>query len=164
MRSLVLRLVGATLLLAGVPMAWAQGSPQEGVADLRDVQLDWSRSQRPSLERGSQRPTPLDRGDASGRDDAKSAVAQLWAISLQDKTLYRVMRRWAAQAQYQLVWQVDRDFPIESEVVFEGSFRHAVGQVMFGVAETDFPLQAVFNSDARTLRVVRFLEERESRR
>ena len=164
MSSLALRLVGATLFFAAFPVVWAQGSSHDGAADLRDVQLDWSRSQRPPLERSAQRPILFNRGEAVGQDDVKSGVAQLWAISLQDKTLYRVMRRWAAQAQYQLVWQVDRDFPIESEVVFEGSFRHAVGQVMSGVAVTDFPLQAVFNSDTRVLRVVRFLEERESRR
>lgn len=165
MKLLILRFCVVALVSTGAGViSSAEESSRVDAADLRDVQLDWSRSQRPSLERGSQRPIFLDRGDAVGRDDVRSGVAQLWAISLQDKTLYRVMRRWAAQAQYQLVWQVDRDFPIESEVVFDGSFRHAVGQVMSGVAVTDFPLQAVFNSDTRVLRVVRFLEERESRR
>ena len=125
---------------------------------LSEVQLDWSRSVRPELGRTAPRSiqdvSPPSSGDTSG-------VAQLWAVSLQDKTLYRVMRRWAAQAQYQLVWQIDRDFPIESEVVFEGTFRKAVSEVMVGVSMTDYPLQAIFNLDTRVLRVVRFLEERD---
>ena len=135
---------------------------QSGEAtELRDVQLEWSRSARPALGRSSVRPLVEEPGGAA---DSQGPTAQLWVVSLQDKTLYRVMRRWAAQAQYQLVWQVDRDFPIESEVVFEGGFRSAVGEVMSGVSMTDFPLQAIFNPNTRVLRVVRFLDERESPR
>ena len=78
---------------------------------------------------------------------------------LSDKTLYRTMRRWAQQANLQLLWQVDRDYPIEAEVVFNSSLRQAVGQVMAGVALTDYPLQAVFNSSARVLRVVRHMDD-----
>jgi predicted transcriptional regulator len=126
--------------------------------DLRDAQLDWVRSARPELGREVARSPSQDA--SSPALEVNAGTAHLWAISLQDKTLYRVMRRWAAQAQYQLVWQIDRDFPIESEVVFEGSFRKAVAEVMSGVSMTDYPLQAVFNMDTRVLRVVRFLEER----
>jgi hypothetical protein len=78
---------------------------------------------------------------------------------LSDKTLYRTMRRWAQQANLQLLWQVDRDYPIEAEVVFNSSLHQAVGQVMAGVALTDYPLQAVFNSSARVLRVVRHMDD-----
>lgn len=129
-------------------------------AEFRDSQLDWTRSDRPVLGRGAIRPLVQEPGAASS--ETLSNTAQLWAVSLQDKTLYRVMRRWAAQAQYQLVWQVDRDFPIESEVVFEGNFRSAVSQVMAGVSMTDFPLQAFINSNTRVLRVVRYLEEHDA--
>jgi hypothetical protein len=78
---------------------------------------------------------------------------------LSDKTLYRTMRRWAQHANLQLLWQVDRDYPIEAEVVFNSSLHQAVGQVMAGVALTDYPLQAVFNSSARVLRVVRHMDD-----
>lgn len=138
-------------------LAFAQGAPS---AALQDVQLEWVRSVRPTL--GGARPAP-----APSMPDAKEqkgAVTQLWAISLHDKTLYRVLRRWAAQAQYQLVWQTDRDFPIESEVVFEGSFRSAVTEVMEGVSQSDYPLQAIFNPSTRVLRVTRFMDEREAAR
>jgi hypothetical protein len=78
---------------------------------------------------------------------------------MRDKTLYRVFSRWAEQAKYQLIWQIDRDYPIESGVVFEGGFRGAVTEVMAPVALTDYPLQAIFNPAARVLRVVRFMDE-----
>ena len=90
---------------------------------------------------------------------AELPQAQEWAILISDKTLYRTMRRWAQQANLQLLWQVDRDYPIEAEVVFNSSLHQAVGQVMAGVALTDYPLQAVFNSSARVLRVVRHMDD-----
>lgn len=163
-------LMSKQLVFTGAVVAACMGasaqSPSSDVAtEMREAQLEWSRSQRPALDRKMPLPSAAGRqSDANAKEDAKANVAQLWAISLQDKTLYRVMRRWAAQAQYQLVWQVDRDFSIESEVVFEGGFRNAVGQVMSGVAMTDFPLQAIFNTDTRVLRVVRYMEERDARR
>jgi hypothetical protein len=118
---------------------------------MRETQLEWSRSPRPVPGQGAvQEPPPvvLDEG-----------APQQWAILMKDKTLYRAMSRWAAQAKYQLIWQVDRDYPIESGVVFEGGFRGAVTEVMSTVALTDYPLQAIFNPAARVLRVVRFLDE-----
>ena len=44
-------------------------------------------------------------------------------------------------------------------MVFNSTLREAVGQVMAGVALTDYPLQAVFNSSTRVLRVIRHLDD-----
>lgn len=87
----------------------------------------------------------------------KDSVPRQWTVEISDKTLYRTMRRWAQEANYQLLWQVDRDYPIEVGVVFEDTLRQAVEEVMAGVALTDYPIQAIFNSSARVLRVVRLL-------
>ena len=89
----------------------------------------------------------------------KDLSPQKWAILLSDKTLYRTLRRWSQEAQYQLLWQVDRDYPIEAEIVFDNTLREAVAQVMGGVALTDYPLQAIFNPSTRVLRVVRHMDE-----
>jgi hypothetical protein len=163
MLCLVKRFAFTLVFASAAVCVCAQAVEDEGSNTLRNAQLDWTRSDRPGLGRGAIRPLTQD-PSMGGAPDANGNTAQLWAVSLQDKTLYRVMRRWAAQAQYQLVWQIDRDFPIESEVVFEGSFRSAVAEVMSGVSMTDYPLQAIFNSNTRMLRVVRFLEERDSAR
>ena len=82
-----------------------------------------------------------------------------WTIQTQDKTLYRTMRRWAQEAEYQLLWQVDKDFPIEANVEFNSTLREALEQVMAGVALTDYPIQAVYNPTAKVLRVVRYLDD-----
>lgn len=90
---------------------------------------------------------------------ASAGQAQEWTILLSDKTLYRTLRRWTQEANLQLLWQVDRDYPIEAEVAFSSTLREAIGQVMAGVALTDYPLQAVFNSSTRVLRVIRHLDD-----
>ena len=132
----------------------------EKTGELSDVQLNWSRGSRPSLDRQPKVLPPVVPRDNVGRGAPGGGGKEQWAISMADKTLYRAMRRWAAQANYQLLWQVDRDFPIESDVVFEGDFRAAVGEVMSSVSMTDFPLQAILNTKTKVLRVVRYLEER----
>jgi len=161
--SSLTRCAYATLLVAVACASLDSQAEEQKTQEVNEPRpAEWVRSMRPPLERGASpliRPQLDERGGR--QSDPQEGGAQLWAISLQDKTLYRVMRRWAAQARYQLVWQVDRDFPIESEVVFEGGFRTAVAEAMSGVSMTDFPLQAIINTSTRVVRVVRFLEERE---
>ena len=135
----------------------AAAAPAQEVADksqmdvLRETQLEWTRSPR--------LPPGLNATQEPPMSEAEEGTSQQWSVLMKDKTLYRVISRWAAQAQYQLIWQVDRDYPIESGVVFEGGFRGAVTEVMSTVALTDYPLQAIFNPAARVLRVVRFLDD-----
>lgn len=87
------------------------------------------------------------------------AVKGAWSILVSDKTLYRTLRRWAQHADYQLLWQIDRDYPIEASVTFKDSFKSAINQVMAGVALTDYPIQVIINPEARILRVVRYMDE-----
>ena len=149
--------------------AWAAAQAGDANATgLLNPQLNWVRSMRPSLapaavpeavqtSEGKQaKPTALSDG---AHRAAKDVVTQKWAILMADKTLYRTFRRWSQEAQYQLLWQVDRDYPIEAEVAFESTLREAVAQVMSGVALTDFPLQAIFNPSTRVLRVIRHLDD-----
>jgi hypothetical protein len=139
-----------------------------------ESELRWSRGLKPSLVLNSNEVkgavTP---GQKAGQiyseslpqaiaEPVKSAVEPMqekWSVLVADKTLYRTMRRWAQEANYQLLWQIDRDYPIEASVTFESNFRGAVGQVMAGVALTDYPIQAIFNPTARVLRVVRHMDE-----
>lgn len=99
-------------------------------------------------------PVPVDAGLVNS-----DLRLQKWAVLMSDKTLYRTLRRWSELSQYQLMWQVDRDYPIEAEVVFNSTLREAVNQVMTGISLTDYPLQAIFNPSTRVLRVVRHLAE-----
>lgn len=147
-------------LLSTVPI-WASAttavSPEvEGI----NPQLQWSRSLMPSIQL---RPRPDPAGSvvpaAAVPESPAVAADRQWTILMSDKTLYRTLRRWAGEANYQLLWQVDRDYPIEVSVQFKGALRDAVEQVVAGVALTDYPIQAVFNTQARVLRVVRHMDD-----
>ncbi len=137
-------------------------------------QLQWSRSIPPSLNLRSEtqaldQRTPATQLRTESAPDSKSLsskshtshgqLVRKWSILMSDKTLYRTMRRWAQEANYQLMWQVDRDYPIEVDVVFDVDFRKALEHVMAGVALTDYPIQALVNPSARVLRVVRHQDD-----
>jgi len=137
-------------------------------------QLQWSRSLVPALEFRPEIPvlgsgkreskTHLQAGRegepmTSNSEERKDPLNRKWTILLSDKTLYRTMRRWAQEADYQLMWQIDRDYPIEVDVEINDDFRRALERVMAGVALTDYPLQAIVNPNARVLRVVRHQDE-----
>jgi hypothetical protein len=85
-------------------------------------------------------------------------VNRTWEVRLQDVSVRRLLQRWAQDAQYQLTWEAARDFPVQVELVIEGDFRNAVGTVMEALSTTDYPVQALINSDLRQMRVIRYLQ------
>lgn len=150
--------------LAGVAFAQSVLAAQAEGAGEVNPQLRWSRGLMPvirsAVEPGA---ATYDAATAPAAAEAGARFAdqteRLWTILLSDKTLYRTMRRWASEANYQLLWQVDRDYPIEVAVDFKGDLRQAVEQVVAGVALTDYPIQAIFNTQARVVRVLRHMDE-----
>jgi hypothetical protein len=81
---------------------------------------------------------------------------QVWSIEQSEKRLSTALERWAQQAGWQLVWEAERDFVIESNLHLEGEFLKAVGTVMQSLSKTDYPLQAKANSATLTLRISRY--------
>ena len=141
---------------------------------LSNPQLQWSRSLPPSLSLRSEAQALAQRKltpqlatesalaaetQSTKSETSHDPLVKKWSILMSDKTLYRTMRRWAQEADYQLMWQVDRDYPIEVDVAFNVDFRKALEQVMAGVALTDYPIQALVNPSARVLRVVRHQDD-----
>ena len=84
------------------------------------------------------------------------AGRQVWSIEQSDKSLSSALERWAQKAGWQMVWEAERDFVIESNLHLEGEFLKAVGTVMQSLANTDYPLQAKANSATMTLRIARY--------
>jgi len=93
---------------------------------------------------------------------AAPEIQMQWAVLVQDKTLYQTMRRWVASAGYQLMWEADRDFPIEANITFSGNFEEAVTEILQSLQTTDYPLQALINPRNKLVRIVRFLENSRS--
>ena len=81
-----------------------------------------------------------------------------WSILNQDKSLYHVISRWSQAANWQLIWDADRDFPIQAQISIDGTFTSAIQMVMDSLKNTDYPLQAVMNPNTRVLSVVRHLD------
>lgn len=87
-----------------------------------------------------------------------ASLVQDWEVRFRDVSVRRLLQRWALDAQYQLIWESSRDFPVEMEVVIHGDFRDGVGAVMESLSQTDYPVQALINSALRQVRVVRYLK------
>jgi hypothetical protein len=87
---------------------------------------------------------------------SRNGVRQVWSIEQSEKRLSSALERWAQLAGWQLVWEAERDFSIESNLHLEGEFLKAVGTVMQSLANTDYPLQAKANSATLTLRISRY--------
>jgi Toxin co-regulated pilus biosynthesis protein Q len=74
-------------------------------------------------------------------------------IRLEDESLSLALRRWSIENGYQLVWDVEKDFPAIQTRYNAKSFLDAFGNVMRDVAKTNYPLHSCVYSN----RVVRVL-------
>lgn len=81
-----------------------------------------------------------------------------WDITFADKTLYQALLRWGQQAGWQLIWDAERDFPVEAQVTLNGTFLTSLNSVMHSLATTDYPLQAIANPGTRVVRIVRYMD------
>lgn len=96
---------------------------------------------------------------AAARADLETDAAMGWTFARVDGTVHQALQRWTREAGWQLVWEVDRDFPIDAEVTLRGDFLDALTQAMAVLRDTDFPLQARVQSGTRVVRIVRYLPD-----
>lgn len=82
-----------------------------------------------------------------------------WTFAHDDGTVHQALQRWAREAGWQLVWEVERDFPIDAEVALRGNFLDALTQAMTALRDTDFPLQARVQAETRVVRIGRYLPD-----
>jgi Toxin co-regulated pilus biosynthesis protein Q len=148
------------VLLGSVPQVCAQSIGLEK----EEVRVEWDHSRRPAIQSApfssapwddylSRLPSPQDITELQQKD----LVEKTWTVQFNDGTIRRMLQRWSAEAGYQLLWDVPRDYPIEVEVKLHGNFRDVVWLVVKSLSGTDAPVQATINSDVRLVRIVRFL-------
>gem|GEM_PF-1809683 len=134
-------------LPAAQPAAASAGTPIAGYGE-----VEWIRAPRAQ----PQAPRP----GQPGLDDVLSALQQEsaseWTVELADHTFRQTLLRWTRIANWQLVWEVERDFAIDAQVTLNGNFLQALDQAMTSLRDTDFPVQARINPDTRVVRVVRY--------
>lgn len=101
------------------------------------------------------RPWPHARGGAAegAGPELPSGRIEHWTIGPADRRLSIALQRWCAQTGWQLVWEAERDFPVEVQVGISGTFVEALHQVMDSLSDSDYPLQAVLNPRTQVLRV-----------
>ena len=111
-----------------------------------DMAIEWIPYTRPPIQ-------PL--GGTSNPHPEKLGRVQTWSLNTEDRRLSMALQRWSAQAGWQLVWEAERDFPIEANIQIQGHFTTALEEVMKTLLDSDYPLQAVMNAQTRVLRVRR---------
>ena len=87
---------------------------------------------------------------------ANDKEPMVWSLGPSDKKLSVALTRWAQQAGWQMVWEAERDFVIESSLHLSGDFLRSMDAVMQSLADTDYPLQAKANRSTLTLRISRY--------
>jgi hypothetical protein len=117
-----------------------------------ELDVEWITSPKPTIQADNPQP-----GAAPVWPEEQSAQ---WEIQRLDKTLSTVMARWSQKAGWQLVWDAERDFPIENHIMLEGTFVQVVQTVMDSLNDSDYPLQAALNPSTRVIRITRYLEPR----
>lgn len=65
-----------------------------------------------------------------------------YEIGGEDETLYLALRRWAAEAGYQLVWSAGKDFPVKRTVYEAEDLSAAVALAMKDTEHSAYPLHA----------------------
>lgn len=86
---------------------------------------------------------------------------RIWSVELADSTLRLCLKRWAHEAKWQLIWDADRDFVVEAEVRWQGTFEQALTALLESLRNSEYPLQARLNTDGRILRIQRLTPAQE---
>ena len=144
----------SSALLLAVATSYALAAPLK-VADMEkkiELDVEWISSPKPTIQADNPQPgaTPVWPEEQSAQ----------WEIQRLDKTLSTVMARWSQKAGWQLVWDAERDFPIDNHIMLEGTFVQVVQTVMDSLNDSDYPLQAALNPSTRVIRITRYLEPR----
>lgn len=149
-------------LLLGMGTASAQTNTNR--AARVDLEVEWVRSPRAvidinaaphrlqSVEKGKPFSTPVELEPHLANDKEP----MVWSLGPPDKKLSVALTRWAQQAGWQMVWDAERDFVIESSLHLSGDFLRSMDAVMQSLADTDYPLQAKANRSTLTLRISRY--------
>jgi len=130
-----------------LPVQGKKNTSFQSSSDDFQISLEWAKAPKPTL--------PQPTGSTAPVQTSADEVSAIWSLQTQDKTLYHSISRWAQSANWQLMWEAERDFPIQAQISIEGSFTAAFQMVMNSLASSDYPLQAVMNNSTRVISVIR---------
>lgn len=77
-----------------------------------------------------------------------------WFVTREDSTVRGVLERWSKHAGWQLVWEINVDYPVEAEASITSQFETAVETLTKSLQGADVPPKAIIYRGNRVLRVV----------
>lgn len=77
----------------------------------------------------------------------------LWVVNRDDKTLRNTLTKWCKRINWQLVWNVKANYPIDTNWSISGNFESAVNEVLKATVHTDMPLMATMYDSNRVLEI-----------
>jgi hypothetical protein len=77
----------------------------------------------------------------------------IWSLNPADRTLRTALNRWCKSIGWQLIWNVNADYPIVTSWNITGSFENAVNQVLAASQTTNVPLLATMHDQNRVLEI-----------
>ncbi|HYD61630.1 MAG TPA: toxin co-regulated pilus biosynthesis Q family protein [Noviherbaspirillum sp.] len=77
-----------------------------------------------------------------------------WELAPSDKTLNAALKRWAAKAGWQLVWEFPHDYEIDVRSTIPGTFEEAIDAVARNISTAETPMRAIFYKGNKVLRIV----------
>ena len=77
----------------------------------------------------------------------------IWVLNPQDKTLRNALTKWCKTVGWQLVWNVNADYPVVTVWNISGSFESAVNQVLKASQTTNIPLLAIMHDQNHVLEI-----------
>ena len=103
-------------------------------------------------------PRPLQLAEQVAPAPEVSPIPQIdlasWDISTSDRTLNATLERWSSRAGWQLIWDMELDYPITTGAILQGSFEDAIAAVARSLADSSVPIQATFYKGNRVLRII----------
>lgn len=83
-----------------------------------------------------------------------SGNSDQWSSTSTDLNIRNVIDAWASKASWKLIWSVDKDIPLVSDVSVRGDFKSAVRQLLDSTTLSDIALKPCFYTNY-VVRVVR---------
>ena len=136
------------------PLLASAASEMSGGDTILLAKLDGEKkSTRATRTKSAVAPAPAVTASVPSRVESRP-VDPIWEIVVADKTLNAAMARWAAQAGWQLLWELPVDYAVEARTTVPGSFEEAVSTVAKSMEGAEIPMKAVFYQGNKVLRIM----------
>ena len=85
--------------------------------------------------------------------DVVSSSNKDWSMSPKDKTLRGAFTKWCSSQNWQLVWNVRADYPIDTYWTINTSFESAINEVLKATQHSEMPLMAIMHDSNHVLEI-----------